>query len=594
MRFNWTYILHRHSWRKGTSDERRFIEIKYALARTLRAKRRARGFTQARLAKRIGAAQQTISKVERASAHVTIDYFVRAMIALGATDAEIAAAFNAESDNGLKQLRDRGRLQALRPRDYRITNPQAWLESMKRLFAVLAVLVSAHPLAAQLPPNSKFYPPQQWQAVARDIYKQLIEINTTDSSGDNTAAANAMAQRLKDAGFPPGDVQVLAPAPRKGNLVARLRGRSSSLKPLLLLAHLDVVEARREDWSMDPFVLTERDGYFYGRGTTDDKPMAAIFVANLMRMKKEGIVPNRDIILALTADEEGGDYNGVSWLIANHRDLVDAAFALNEGGGGEQLNDKRLLNAMQASEKVYLSFHAEVTNPGGHSSRPSKDNAIYHLANALSRLAQFDFPVQLNDVTRAYFERMSKIESGQLAADMAAVARGDAAAQARLSEQPYYNALMRTTCVATMLQAGHAENALPQMARATINCRILPGKSADDVEQTLTRVLADDQIKLTRIAPPKPSDPSPLTPEIMNAMERVTNEMWPGVPVVPVMGTGATDGLYFRQAGVPTYGLGPFEDINDSRAHGRDERLPVQSFYEGQEFLWRLVNVLAH
>lgn len=344
---------------------------------------------------------------------------------------------------------------------------------------------------------------------------------------------------------------------------------------------------------MDPFVLHEQDGYFYGRGTTDDKAMAAMFVANLIRMKKEGIVPKRDIIVALTSDEETGDYNGASWLLSNHRDLVDAAFAINEGGGGEILNGKRLLNELQASEKVFLSFKAEVSNPGGHSSRPTRDNAIYHLAAGLTRLAQFDFPVQLNEVTRAFFARMAKIENGQLAQDMLAVSQGDSAAAARLSEKPYYNALMRTTCVATMLQGGHAENALPQMARATINCRILPGKSPDDVERTLERVLADETIALTRLAPPKPSDPSPLTPEIMNAVERVTNEMWPGIPVVPVMSTGATDGLYFRQAGIPTYGMGPFEDINDSRAHGRDERLPVQSFYEGQEFLWRLVNALA-
>ncbi|HEX6559352.1 MAG TPA: M20/M25/M40 family metallo-hydrolase, partial [Longimicrobiales bacterium] len=435
---------------------------------------------------------------------------------------------------------------------------------MKKLIAALAVLLIARPLPAQLPTPARYHSAPRWQTLARDIYKQLIEINTVDPTGDNTAAANAMAKRLLDAGFPAADVQVLEPAAREGNLVARLRGRGSQLKPLLLLAHLDVVEAKREDWSMDPFVLHEQDGYFYGRGTTDDKAMAAMFVANLIRMKQEGIVPRRDIVLALTSDEESGEYNGASWLVQNHRDLVDAAFALNEGGGGEILNGKRLLNELQASEKVYLSFSAEVTNPGGHSSRPGRDNAIYHLAGALARLAQFEFPVQLNEVTRTYFERMSKIETGGLAQNMAAAARGDAAAQARLAEQPYYNALMRTTCVATMLQGGHAENALPQMARATINCRILPGKSADDVEQTLQRVLADDKIKLARLAPPKPSDPSPLTPEIMGAVERVTNELWPGIPVVPVMGTGATDGLYFRQAGIPTYGLGPFEDINDA------------------------------
>ena len=459
---------------------------------------------------------------------------------------------------------------------------------------VAAGLLCAPPLSAQLPAPSQYNSPPQWQVLARDVYKQLIEINTTDSSGSTTDAADAMAQRLLAAGFPAADVQVLGPVARKGTLVAPLRGRAAQLKPLLLLAHLDVVEAKREDWSFDPFVFREEGGYFYGRGTTDDKAMAAIWVTNLIRMKQQGLVPKRDIVLALSADEEGGDYNGVSWLLENHRPLVDAAYGINEGGGGEFANGKRLLNALQASEKVYLSFSAEASNPGGHSSRPAKDNAIYHIAEALGRLAHYDFPVELNEVTRTFFARMAKVESGQLAQDMAAVARGEAAASARLSEQPYYNALMRTTCVATMLQAGHAENALPQMARATINCRILPGKPADEVENTLRRVLADDKIRLTRMAPPKPSDPSPLTPEIMGAAERVVQEMWPEVPVVPTMGTGATDGLYFRNAGIAIYGIdGLFEDVNDARAHGKDERMAVQSFYEGQEFLWRLVSALT-
>jgi acetylornithine deacetylase/succinyl-diaminopimelate desuccinylase-like protein len=437
------------------------------------------------------------------------------------------------------------------------------------------------------------------QTLLRDIFKELIEINTTDSSGDCTRAAQAMAARLRAAGFPAEDVQVLVPAgnAKKGNLVARLRATNASrLKPLLLLAHIDVVEARREDWSVDPFKLTETDGYLYGRGTTDDKAMAAIFVANLIRMKQEGFKPERDIVLALTADEEGGDFNGVDFLIQNHRDLVNAEFGINEGAGGQLKNGQRLLNAVQASEKIYQSFRFEVTNRGGHSSLPRKDNAIYQLVAALTRLANHEFPLDLNEVTRTYFERMSKIERGQLAADMKAVAATppDPAAVARLAETPYYNALMRTTCTPTRLEAGHADNALPQAARALVNCRILPNQNAKDVQEMLARIVADPQVKISAIGDSKPSPPSPLTPQLMQAIERLTNRMWHGVPVVPVMSTGATDSLYFRQVGIPMYGVsGLFEDIDDNREHGRDERILVKSLYEGQEFLYELVKSLA-
>jgi acetylornithine deacetylase/succinyl-diaminopimelate desuccinylase-like protein len=432
--------------------------------------------------------------------------------------------------------------------------------------------------------------------LAHDIFKELIEINTTDSSGSTTKAADAMAVRLKAAGFTDADLTVIGPHERKGNLIARMRGRNTGRKPLLLLAHLDVVEAKREDWSLDPFKLTEQDGYYYGRGTTDDKAMAAIFVANMIRMKQDGYVPDRDIILALTADEEGGSFNGVSWLIRNHRELVDAEYGLNEGGGGQSLNGRKLINKVGASEKVYLDFTLQVKNSGGHSSLPKKDNAIYHLADGLARLEKYDFPVKLSDVTRAYFERMSQIEAGPVAADMKAVAANPAnrAAVARLSATPLYNALMRTTCVATRVDAGHANNALPQSARANVNCRILPGESPLEVQRTLVRVLADEKIAVTPVDSAKPSPPSPLKPEVMQPIERVTAEMWPGVTVVPVMGTGATDGLYFRQVGVPVYGVsGLFGDVNDSRAHGKDERMGVKEFYEGQEFLYRLVKALS-
>ena len=427
------------------------------------------------------------------------------------------------------------------------------------------------------------------------IYKELVEINTVDPSGDNTRAAEAMAARLRAAGFPAADVQVLTPQPRKGNLVARLRG-TGKRRPLLLLAHLDVVEARREDWSTDPFTLLEKDGFFYGRGTGDDKAMAAIWIATLIRLKQEGYRPDRDIIVALTADEETGPANGVHWLVENHRDLIDAELALNEGGRGQIKDGRYLDNGVQASEKVYESFRLEVTNSGGHSSLPRKDNAIYRLAAALGRLAAFDFPFQLSEVTRAYFDRMGSIVPGAEAADMKAVLRTppDAEALARLTASPYHNALMRTTCVATRLEGGHADNALPQMARATVNCRILPGTPAGEVQATLVRVVADDGVKITSLAPAKPSPPSPLQPDIMGPVEEVTREMWPGVPVLPMMGTGATDSLYLRQVGIRAYGVsGLFGDVDDNRAHGRDERMGVRQLYEGREFLYRLVKRLS-
>lgn len=469
-------------------------------------------------------------------------------------------------------------------------------QSLRILFffgALLIVLLRPLPSPAQPKNLSVAHPPES--RMTREIFKELIEINTTDSSGSTTKAAEAMAARLKAAGFAPEDVQVLGPNSRKGNLIARLRG-SGARRPLLLLAHLDVVEARREDWSVDPFQFLERDGYFYGRGTSDDKDMAAIWIANLIRFKQEGFFPDRDLIVALTADEEGGKSNGVDWLLKNHRDLIDAEYCLNEGGGGVLQNGKPTLNEVQASEKVFLSFSLEVTNRGGHSSLPIKDNAIYHLAAGLTRLAQFDFPVALNEVTRAFFERTASIEHGQVAADMKAVTQipPDAAAVARLSQAPYLNALMRTTCVATLLEGGHAENALPQRARAVVNCRILPGESPVEVAQTLQRVLADKQIVLSPLAAAKPSPPSPLTPEILRPIEQITQQLWPGIPVVPLMGTGATDGLYLRIAGIPTYGVsGIFQDINDVRAHGRDERVGMKEFFEGQEFLYRLVKTLS-
>ncbi len=432
---------------------------------------------------------------------------------------------------------------------------------------------------------------------ARDVFKELIEINTTDSAGSTTKAADAVAARLKAAGFPAADVQVLGPDPRKGNLVARYRG-TGGRRPILLLAHLDVVEARRADWSVDPFTFLEKDGYFYGRGTSDDKQMAAGFTANLIRLKQEGFAPDRDLILALTADEEGGGFNGVDWLIKTHRDLIGADFAINEGGGGEMKNGRYLVLAVEASEKVYQDFHLEVKNPGGHSSLPVKDNAIYHLAGGLERLSRYDFPVELNEISRAYFERSAGVQAdSRVAADMRAVAEPtpDPRAAARLSAaSPFYNSVLRTTCVATMLSGGHAPNALPQTAGANVNCRILPGVPPASVKETLVRILDDPTIAVDFVDQAKPSPPSPLRPEIMGPIEAITKQMFPGVGVVPVMETGATDGLYLRNAGIPTYGVdGTFGDVDDVRAHGRDERVGVKQFYDGVEFQYRLIKALS-
>ena len=458
---------------------------------------------------------------------------------------------------------------------------------MKQL-ALLAMLAAAA-LGAQSGPHDR---------LAREIYSELVEINTTDTpAGNVTRAADAVAARLKAAGFPAADVQVLGPDPRKGNLVARYHG-TGARRPLLLLAHLDVVDAKREDWSFDPFTFLEKDGFFYGRGTSDDKAMAAQFVANLIRLKQEGFTPDRDLILALTADEEGGSFNGVEWLVRNHRNLIDAEFAINEGGGGNMRRGKYLTNEVQASEKVYQDFRLEVTNPGGHSSLPVKDNAISHLSAGLARLATFDFPVQLNEVTRAYFERSAAVESDpKVAADMRAVARStpDLAAAARLSGSlPYWNSMMRTTCVATRLQGGHANNALPQMAGANVNCRILPGVSPASVKDKLVEVLADPKISVSYVGEATPSKPSPLRPDVMAVVESLTKEMFPGTIVVPVMSTGATDGLHLRNGEIPTYGVdGTFGDIDDVRAHGRDERVGVKQFFEGLEFQYRLIKALA-
>ena len=460
---------------------------------------------------------------------------------------------------------------------------------MKFLAHVLAIIVA--PAIAQTPEQREL----------RDIYKELVEINTTDSVGSCTQAAEALKARLKAGGIAESDLQVLVPpgGPKKGNLVARYRGTGAK-KPLMLLGHLDVVEAKREDWERDPFKLVEENGYFYGRGASDDKSMVAVFVANLIRYRREGYRPERDLILAATCDEEliPSKFSGIEYLLKNHRSLIDAEFALNEGASG-LLDGKGgyVRMGIQAGEKVFQTYQLEATNPGGHSSLPVKENAIYRLAGGLARLGAFDFPFKLTDTTRLYFERMSKIEKGPMAADMAAILRNppDPQAIARLSSSTAFNnATVRTTCVATMVDAGHATNALPQRARAIVNCRILPGEPVDEVTRTLVRVLADDKIKLTPTHQAVLSPPPPLTREILGPAEKVSAELWPGVPLVPTMSTGATDGRFTNNAGIPTYGLnGMFRDPDGSGVHGLNERIRVRSLYEGHEYLYRVVKLYA-
>ena len=442
--------------------------------------------------------------------------------------------------------------------------------------------------------------------LSHDVFKQLIEINSTDSVGSVTAASEAMAKRFRDAGFPASDLHILGPNDRKKNLVVRLHG-SGKHKPILLIGHLDVVEAHREDWTVDPFTFVEKDGFYYGRGTQDMKSGDAIMVTTLIRFKKEGFTPGRDIILALTADEEGGKSNGVDWLLKNHRDLVDADVVFNHDGGGI-LSDhgKPVMMTVDATEKLYADFQLVVTNPGGHSSLPRPANAIYALSNALTRLQHFQFPFELNEVTRAYYQSMAPVETPQRAADIKAMLNDppDIAAIARLSQDPIDNSTTHTTCVATRLAAGHANNALPQRAEANVNCRIEPGHSAEEIRQELIKVFADPAITVRYVdnfgnvsdsAPDRKSfPPPPLRRDVFGPLEKITSDMWPGTPVIPEMATGASDGIYTMSAGMPTYGIsGTAIDRDDIRAHGRDERLGIESYYQGVDFYYRFLKAVT-
>ena len=435
-----------------------------------------------------------------------------------------------------------------------------------------------------------------YKSLARDIFKELIEINTSSKYG-STKAAEAMADRLKTAGFPVNDIQLIGPDELHKNLVFRFRGEGL-LKPVLFICHLDVVEALRQDWTMDPFIFHEQDGYFYGRGTTDIKNEDASLITNVIRLKDEGYKPDRDIIIALTADEEGGNANGVNWLVTNRKELIDADFCINpDGGGGDLKNGKPVNMAIQTSEKVYISYKLQVKNVGGHSSLPVKDNAIYRLAYGLTRLSKYDFPLKLNETTKNFFLKVAVGESENVKSDILAMLMtpSDTGATRRLSSSSaYYNAMMRTTCVATMLNAGHAENALPNSAEAIVNCRMLPDDNPDSVSLILNSVLGDKQISVTRTYASFTAPVSPLREDVTGPVTKISLSMWPGVNVTPIMATGATDGKFLRREGIPVYGIsGMFCDIDDVRAHGKDERIGVKEFYNGVEFMYRFMKSLS-
>jgi acetylornithine deacetylase/succinyl-diaminopimelate desuccinylase-like protein len=457
---------------------------------------------------------------------------------------------------------------------------------------VVLLCFLAAPLLAQSAPLA----PAADQQLARDIYQQFVEIKSGYTTGSTTPVAEAAANRLRAAGFPASDIFVGGPAPNKYNVVARLHG-SGAHRPLLLLAHEDVVEAKPEDWSpgLDPFTFNERDGYFYGRGTADDKAQAAVWIATVIRLKREGFTPDRDIIVALTADEEGGGpYSGIQWLLKNHRDLIDSELALNEGGYGEIARGRKIANDLQAAEKYMVTFHLEVHNKGGHSSLPVPENAIYHLAGALTRIGDYGFPLKTNEATSAYFHQMARIETGPAGQALENFDGSKTSLQRAAAASPTWNAMLRTTCVATQIEGGHAINALPQLAAANINCRILPEDSIEYVQQTLTRIIDDPQVSISTIGETGKGPASPLSLAIMNAVAVATKEEWPSIPVVPIMVPYATDGRYLRAAGIPTYGVqGLFMDRDDIRFHGRDERLLVSSFFEGQQFMYSLVKLLS-
>ena len=466
--------------------------------------------------------------------------------------------------------------------------------------AFLAAALMAGIAAAQTPAPATGLRPDQ--LAFRGLYQELVDTNTTLSAGDCTLAASKMAARLKAAGYSSADLHPFeAPGhPKEGGLVAVLHGSDPKARPMLLLAHIDVVEAKRADWTRDPFTLVEENGYFYGRGASDDKAEASVWVDTMIRFKQEGFQPKRDVKLALTCGEEtSGAFNGAEYLASHDRSLIDAAFALNEGAGGRlDAGGKPIALNVEAGEKFPQDYTLEVTNPGGHSSRPTKDNAIYRLALGLLRLSQFSFPVEFTDASKAYLISMSPLTSGEMGAAMIALANDpkDANDAAIVESDPGFNGMLHTTCVTTMLDAGHATNALPQRATANVNCRIFPGTSVDQVRDTLVRVLNDPQIKVTlRGARSEVTKaPPPLTPQIMDPIRASAAKIWPGVPVIPVLTAGATDGAFLSPVGIPTYGVtGMFGDPDGNGVHGLNERIRVTSLYNGRDFLFDLVKAYS-
>lgn len=466
---------------------------------------------------------------------------------------------------------------------------------MRKTLALLALSTTGFAATPGAPPPAPL-PPADNQKLAHDILRDLVAIRAVHATG-TAATAKVIADYFRKAGFPEKDIVTVADPkfPNQVNVVVRLHGTGKQ-KPVLWLAHMDVVDARREDWTMPPFQLTEKDGWFYGRGTTDMKDGDASVAAAMIRLYREGFRPNRDIIAAFTADEEVGDeQDGPRYLMQHRRALIDAAFAINaDGASGEIENGKRLDFGVETSQKVYLTFHLDTANKGGHSSEPRPDNAIYELTDGLERLSHYSFPLKLNETTRAYFQKMAQFQSGEKKADMLATAKGDVAAAQRLTKDTSYNALLHTTCVATMLAGGVQENALPSSAQATVQCRVMPGESADSIQAQLGKVLADPGIRISRPGRYDPSPPSPIAPEVFGPIEKVANAMWPGVPVIPAMAAGASDSIFTRNGGIPSYGVGgTWDDINDVRAHGRDERRWAGDFYSGVEFTYRLMKAFS-
>ncbi|HWI57228.1 MAG TPA: M20/M25/M40 family metallo-hydrolase [Bacillota bacterium] len=453
------------------------------------------------------------------------------------------------------------------------------------VFVLLMLVVTAPSLPAQQAP----------QALARELLKEMTETDTTGEHGDTTPLAEALARRFRQAGFPAEDVQVVGPEARHRNLIVRLRG-SGQARPILIISHLDVVEARPEDWTVPPFKLTEKEGWLYGRGTQDIKGEAAIEAATLLQLKQEGFVPKRDLILALTTGEEGATfYNGIDWLLTHRRDLIDAEYCLNGDGGGPRSDKGRpVFRALQSSEKSYYNFALTVTDPGGHSSLPHPGTAIQVLAQGLARLETWQPAARLDETTRAFFHRMASIERGETSALMAKAAQGDPAAIAALSQDPNWNAQLRTTLVTTMIQGGHATNALPQRATATVNCRLLPADDILEIQRQFTNVLAEPRIQVKLLGKPHTSPASPLREDVVGAVERSTHALWPDCAVVPTMETGATDGALLRRSGLPTYGIGCIPvDRDDVREHGQDERIRVKDFEAGVKAFGLLVRELA-